>query len=475
MLLTSGGEVIGVILMFLSLGIALRCTGIKEFGIYGTFLALLNFVVIMADFGLTIFATRYIATSSVTDSAKMMQTLLTACLSASLFVLSILFVARNLLVSFLGIEPFTLFYLPLISVLYTVDLLFLAMLKGLKLFRKVAIRQTINSASFFLSILIVIYWLQMGLSGLLLSTLLASIASCLYGYLTIPLQKGFKLNKTFLRMAYQFSYPLGLNGILDFAFTRGNIVMIAALLNPASVAFYEAARRLPDAMRRIYNGLHAVFFPEISGRWIAGQTKKATELLAKTLRFVSVLTAFGGVIAFIYGKEIVQILFSDKYAASAMAMSLLVIQLNVSLVNNIMGNSLVALGHSEKPLIINIMMVTLTVIGNLLFISMFGFVGAVYSTLIANLSSNLLNSMFLSRLLKLRIGAYVTPTVIMVICCAVFYFANSIGALGGVIPAILFIALTFLLGTVTRHDIGEFLSVLSLIRFGYVTTGKRTQ
>lgn len=79
-----------------------------------------------------------------------------------------------------------------------------------------------------------------------------------------------------------------------------------------------------------------------------------------------------------------------------------------------MGNSLVAVGESDKPVKINVLHSFVSLVSNILLIPSFGIIGAAISGMFGPIITNPLNYKFLHRKLTVHAEAYLKPFIIFI-------------------------------------------------------------
>jgi O-antigen/teichoic acid export membrane protein len=102
------------------------------------------------------------------------------------------------------------------------------------------------------------------------------------------------------------------------------------------------------------------------------------------------------------------------------------IGLNLDFTENTLGYSLVAIGDSDKPLIVNAVRVVVSLLGNLFLIPGLGFVGAALASIVGNLAAIPLDILFLSRRkIVAGIRDYLKPVMVFGACGLVLLFIGS--------------------------------------------------
>ena len=94
----------------------------------------------------------------------------------------------------------------------------------------------------------------------LLPTAIQAIVIGVYSKIEYKLE----LNKEILWEMLKFGFPLQIQYILDFIFSRIDTVLISSLLGTSATAFYEIARKIPDSLLQLFNAFRSVYFPMIT-------------------------------------------------------------------------------------------------------------------------------------------------------------------------------------------------------------------
>lgn len=312
-------------------------------------------------------------------------------------------------------------YIPIFYLLSSFNGLFLGILQGFHQYNKIAISQVINGTLKFFLIIIFLVLFRMGIFGLIYAYLFSSVGSILFQYSVIPATRRFILNSKVFLEIFKFGFPLGLNGMLTFIFNKVDRIMIGAMINPIGVAYYEIASKIPNSGRQMYDSFYSVFFPSMSELFANKRHAEAETVLNNSLRLISFITIFAALTITLFQNDIVRVLFSERYLESSAALSVLTLSLSIALVGNILGTSLVALGQSDKPVKINIVDTVTNVIGNLVMIPYFGFMGAVYATLLSRCVTNPVNVWFLKKAnVKVEVSQYLRPILAFCVCGILF-------------------------------------------------------
>ncbi|MBN1121006.1 MAG: oligosaccharide flippase family protein [Anaerolineae bacterium] len=270
-------------------------------------------------------------------------------------------------------------------------------LESLFLFKNTAIAESISSISNALFTILFVIVFDMDMEGLVYAKIISLGLAAGFAYLSLPIKKKLQLQFAPLKEMLIFGFPLQLNQMLTFFYQRLDTIMIGLLLGPAQIAYYEIARRIPDSLSSAYQSFRSVYFPVMASAFARDEYDEASKIINAATRLISFVMILGALIAALFGHELITLLFSDRYSSSVLPFILLMIGLAITMVNYTLGNALVAVGESNKPVIVN---TTHTVIGlaaNWLFIPIFGTVGAALATLAGLFGKNPLNVIFLRR------------------------------------------------------------------------------
>jgi len=388
--------------------------------IYGSFILLqvvTTFLCQISTLGLNQSIPRFI--SATEDDRRRGDLINTAFIIrfGSIFVVSIAaWCARPLLEMLFGASNLgnVYIYIPLLFLLAGTYALFKAILQGCFLFIRAGIADLIAGILRFVFILVFVFLLGPNVTSLILAYSIASFLACIFAFLSIPTRKGLPSQWGTAKEIIRFGFPLQLNDFLSITCDRVDTIIIGIMLGPAEIAFYEVARKIPSSLNAVFSSFLAVYFPTITKLYISGEKKKAVQLLENSTRLTAFFSLLGAAITVVFGKEIITLLFSDKYSTSAPVFMFLMINLSLTLIIFILGTSLVALGDSNKPVLINLIHTTASVLGNLLLIPPFGIVGAAVASLVGPILTNPLNIHFLRRRLFVKVAPYLTPMLIFV-------------------------------------------------------------
>lgn len=414
---TSFGSVVTIAFHFASVMLLTRFVEKDILGLYFLAMALVQVLKVVSGLGLDLTLTR-LAAASDRDTTRNALASTIAIRVAALIVVSLIFFAAARLVLHLFDDRLDDFVVAIVVLFAftSFEELFLNLMQGVRQFKGYAFVQVFSAASRVL--LLVIFRNQLGLQMLLyieiVSVLTAFLAQL---FMTRGLLKGLgRQNVTGqeVRGLTKFSAPLYSNNILTLIYDRASEFLIGSMLGPASVAAYEVAFKIPDGFMRLFNSFVVVYFPSLSNLFGRGKKDDARRMINVSLVLLSVGILFLVLVAFLFANEIVVTLFSAQYADAAPAFAFLMLTFFLRATANIMGYSLVAAGHASAPVKANIVGVIVNIASSVVLIRIFGYIGAVYSLVLMNATSQVIYTVLLNRAgLPVNLHEYLKPVLLL--------------------------------------------------------------
>ena len=182
--------------------------------------------------------------------------------------------------------------------------------------------------------------------------------------------------------------------------------------------------------------------------------KKAESLLQDALRLITFISLSVAAIVFLFGKDIIRLLFSERYVVVAPVFFVLMLALTFTLIGYLLGKSLVAVGESDKPAKINLVHGAISLLLSRLLIPFMGILGAGITEFTGPIVTNPLNYFFLNKKFPMNtLSAYLKPILIfagwlvLVVLIPMDYFLVKIAAL------ILYVSVNFAFSVIKREDI----------------------
>ncbi len=419
------GTIAAMVFHFLSIMIITRQITKEEFGIYVLIIVISNFLVVVSGLGLNLSIVKFL--SSAKDLERRSIFIPTLIIRIIFLVVAIILVVLfgNSLMSFFSFTATDFSYVIItLFILSSFRGLFYNLLQGMNLFKRYASVQIVNSVLRVALLLVIILINELTLKNVLFVEMGVVTSTVLLQLALIPYKEVFHwdVNLKNIKRILRFSIPIYFTNILFFIQTQLNIFIISAYLNPVSIANYDVAGKIPQASRRGFQSFIVVFFPNLSRLLAKGERGPALTLMNKSLFTFSIAINLLLLVSFLFNKEIILLLFSDKYFDSSLAFSFLMVAFYLSSMSNIMGYSLVSAGLPYITLKVNIASSAISIIGALFMVPPWGFIGAVYSILLSNLSSLLFHYLYLIKYeLKIELISLVKPSLITITELLLYY------------------------------------------------------
>ena len=454
---TGFGSASSLVLGLLGTMVAVRYLPAEAFGAFVLLEVVAGFLRQFSSLGLDYSTAKFITS---TEDQQHRRRLINTAICFRLFMIFamslVALIAKPALSAVFGssLTPTLVAFVPLLFLLESLSGLLKSALQGCFLFRRIGITDFITGFLNFLLILALVSFMDLGVLGLIYARVISLSLSCAFAFFSTPIKKQLEFDSNILKEMLVFGFPLQINDILTFMFQRIDTLIIGTLLGPASIAYYEMARKIPDSLGQLYEAFRSVFFPIMSRLFALGEQKKAAQILNSSTRLVSFVSILGALIAVAFGHDVIVLLFSDKYIPSVPAFVVLMIALSLSLVGNVLGTSLVAVGESDKPAIVNVVHTAASLLGNLIFIPIFGIVGAALASLAGPSATNPLNVFFLQRRkVDVRVWDYLKPILILGACLLLVLLLKPTAFLQKVSIIVFFILACMLLSVVNGQDL----------------------
>jgi O-antigen/teichoic acid export membrane protein len=428
----------------------------EEFGVYTLVLVFVSFMCQISAFGLELSVSKFIAGSKDEFSREcFFNTSVITRISTILFAGLISWYGNPLLKMLFGqaLIPSFMVYVPLLFAVDSFRALLKATLQGCLLFPKMGIVESIASLINLFFILMLVYMVKGDMTWLILARAFSSFLACIYAFFSIPIKKRFSFKVDAFKELIRLGFPIQINDILGFVFNRIDTIAVAAFLGPAQIASYEVARKIPDYLRNLYDPFRSVYFPFLSKRYDLEGRQRAGGFMNDAIRFVAFITIFGLVIATLFGREIVQFVFSEKYLTSVPIFILLMFNLSIALISNVMGTSLVAIGDSKKPMVINFFNAVFSWLGTIIFIPAYALLGAGIANTVGTVVALPLNRYFLRKRIELNDMLYLKPVFLFCIWGLLVYIIKPESLLIKFAFLIAFMLACIFLSIITKDDI----------------------
>jgi O-antigen/teichoic acid export membrane protein len=423
------GTVSTMVFHFGSLMLLTRYLSKDEFGIYALILVIVYLFSIIGGFGLEYTLVKFISTDKKEDQKSVLVPIF-ILRGLSLLVVSIVFIlSGRFILHFFDVRITQyIIYIPILFIILSFRDLLFNLLQALNLFRKLAVIQTASAALRLVMIFVYLFLHKLNLQNLIFVEISSSVLALLLQILTTPMKAllDFRQSISSYRRIIKFCTPLYLNNLLTFSYDRVSIFIVGAYLTPISVAYFDIAGRIPEAMKRVFGSFTIVFFPNMAKLFSMGDKRSAELLLNKSLVVFSNVLMLLVLLSFIFGKEITGLMFSNRYIESSLGFSLLVFNFYLRALSNIMGYSLVSAGFPSVPVKAGTISSVISIAGSFILIPILGFIGAIYSTLAMSIVAQVSYTYFMKKAdILVNSFEYLKPLIVLTVILLIFYLVHS--------------------------------------------------
>ncbi len=423
---TSFGSIVTVGFHFLSIVLMTRYVPKDVLGLYFLALAVVLFLKVISGLGLDLTLTKFVSGGDRRQQQDATASTVAVRLASVASVGLIFYAAGQLLLPVFDTRLSDgIMLMILLLVLTSFRDLLLCLMQGMQQFKQYAVVEVLSAAS--RVILLIACRVSLSLQVLLYIEIISQLTEVLL-QLFVTRALLFSLSRQNIttpsvRKLTRFSAPLYSNNILALVYDRSSTLLIGALLNPASVAAYEVALKIPDGFTRLFDSFIVVYFPNLSNLFAKGSRDDAKRIMNSSLVLISAGIIFLVLVAFLFADEIILAVFSNEYLEVALAFALLMLNFYLRAISNILGYSLVAAGHSSAPVKANIVACLVNIISSLMLIRTLGYIGAIYSLLLMNITAQIIYLLLLRRIrLVPHVFEYLKPVFFLAVEMGIYWY-----------------------------------------------------
>ena len=416
---TSIGTISGMVFQFLTVMVMTRYVTKEDLGIYVLIIVIVNMFNLLGGLGVELTMVKFIASKKAEESQDVLfPVLVIRAFGSLLFSLIFIAIGRYLMHLFDDRIYQYLWYILAIFVLANYRDLFYNLMQGLNQFKQYSIVNVVSSAFRIVIVVLFLLLTRLDIKILLIIEILATLQPLVHQLFVIPFKKYLRVKPT--RETYKrvinFSIPLYLNNLVVFINGQMNIFIIGAYLNPASVANYDVASKVPVALKKIFSSFIIVYFPNLATLFSDDNKKTAVNLIERSLGIFSIAISLLFVFSFIFRNELTVLLFSSRYAEVSIAFALLILNFFIRGLGDLMGYPFVPAGYPSVPTWINALASVISIGLSFLFVPIYGYMGVVYALLIMNLISTALFYLFLVKYgINPKVKSFLKPATLFLI------------------------------------------------------------
>lgn len=416
---SSIGTLVTIVVHFLSLKVLASIPQI-DYGTYTFIIVISHGFQILSGLGLNLTLVKHLSGDIASIDKKVVSSVFLARITQIALISLIVYSVGHLFLGRLTDEkilPFIIF-IPVIFGLASIRDLLFHLLQGLQRFNQYAYINIFSALVRLGTILVFFYMDQLTIPNLIWVEVITYGTSLLVLLVYAPLSQifTFRVDGAAFRQIFSFGLPLYANDVLTYIYNRVNVLLVGGLLTYESVASYDMSGKIPDGFGRLFSSLIVVFFPSISELLNEGKKAEAQKFMNRGLVLASACLSFAALGVFLFRDEVILIIASEQYLNVSFALALMMINFNLNSIARMMGYTIVAAGYTTVPVRINLVSSIANIIGCLILIPRFGYVGAIYSLLCMNVLSQIMNYYFLLKAgLKPAVLGFSKSTIFLVL------------------------------------------------------------
>ena len=383
------GKILSTILGLIALGLMTRYFGQEKFGWYITATAFLQFIGILADFGM-IPVTAQMLSEPHEDKDKLFQNLFTFRFFSALL--------------FLGLAPFISMFFPyptevkLAISLTTIAFLAITLNQVFVGFYQTKLKMHIPATGEVIgrAVLVLGVWLLVARQSSFLPVMaVVSLASVSHTVFLVwrarqETKIAFVFDWEIWRQIMSKMWPIALSIIFNVVYLKGDLVLLSLFVSQAEVGIYGAAYRVLDVIAQSAMMIMGMLLPLLAFSWSRNMKLDFQKHYQRSfdIMMLFAIPMMAGAIAL--SDEIMKFIAGAEFAASGKILSILAIAVFGVFLGAVFGHTAVAIDRQKQTLWVYISNAILALTGYLVFIPKFGLYGAAWVSVFSELYAGLM-------------------------------------------------------------------------------------
>lgn len=357
-----------------------RVYPVYDYGVIISSFALTNIVILFFDFGLPIYLQKTLSAEE-----KESEDLVHTSVSTLLYSLPIYLVLSLYLFYFIYPNFDTLFVVEVILIIFFSNFinLFSKILFAREKFKELFYAQNITRFIILVFVLISIVYFNFEIEKSLAFYLIGNFLLALYLMMFVIKELEIKYKMIAIKkilIILKISFPLALAVLFNFLYDKIDIILISKFTNFYETGYYSVGYGVFKSATLMFAFLLIVGLNKAS---VLSNNKMALKLLfnkyASLLIFISIIL---NLILFFGGGVLIELIYTDKFAASDIVIKILSFAvLGISL-NNLTGVILNGIGDFKGNMYVTLIGLVINIILNLVFIPLYGIAAAAVVTLV---------------------------------------------------------------------------------------------
>jgi O-antigen/teichoic acid export membrane protein len=178
--------------------------------------------------------------------------------------------------------------------------------------------------------------------------------------------------------------------------------MIGRLVSTAAVAVYNPAIRIANLVEVPTLAIASIVFPQVPQKMKERGKDGVRDIYVKSVSLILAAMLPMIVPLYIFAEEIIVLIFGPEYIESAMILRVTIFYTLIIPFNRQFGTVMDALKNPKINFYLLVMVATLNIIFNYIFLNMFGLIGSAYGTLLSYCIVFILNQIILYRMYNIN-------------------------------------------------------------------------
>ncbi len=379
------GKIVATILGLFSVALMTRYLGTEGFGQYTTIITFLSFFAIVADMGLTLISAQMLSQPKA-NREKILGNLMSFRLISAFILIVIaplsvfLFPYDEIVKKGVILTSFSFVFIALNQVLTG---FFQYKLRADKISLAEVIGRTVLLAGVFAT-----WHFQLGLSGILAATVLASFINFFWLLLAARRFIKFKLeiDLNFWHQLIKKSWPLAVTIILNLLYLKTDTLILSLIKSQTEVGIYGASYKVIDILVTIPFMFAGIILPLLVRALTRNKQEHFKDIMQKSLNIMLTLAwplIFG---AQILSSKIMILVAGPDFADSGPVLRILILAASLIFISCIFAHGIIAIEKQKKVIGAYIFTAVTSVIAYLIFIPTYSYFGAAWVTVYSEFS-----------------------------------------------------------------------------------------
>ncbi|HDQ22779.1 MAG TPA: flippase [Candidatus Uhrbacteria bacterium] len=461
-----GGKIISTLFGVITIAIMTRYLGAIGFGQYSTIMAYLQLFGILIDLGLAVTVVRLIA-----DPRHDQQKIINNVFSLRFFSALI----------FLGIAPLIVIFFPYDNLvklgvaLATLSFFAISLnqiLIGLfqKELKMAGVTISEIAGRFVLLLGVIIFaFLDKGLLAIILAVVLGSLTNFLLNYIFAHkfVKIAFAFDWDIWKKIIQTTWPIAISIAFNLVYFKADTIILSLVRSQAEVGIYNAPYRVLEILTNFIYMFIGIIFPILTLNWAAKNFDKFKRIFQKTFDFLVILAVpmvFG---TLFLAKDIMLLIAGPEFIESALVLKIIIFATAIIFINALFGYSIVVVNKQRQMVWVYIFVAIVALIGYLIFIPRYGYIGAAAFTVVSEALIFLLNFIVTVKTTKFLPSFMIiikTLAASLVMSGFLYFFQGQNAILLIIIAALIYALALYLFRGYSKEMILEILKFKSLAR-----------